>query len=718
MTEIYKDPSQPIEARVDDLLSRMTVEEKVGQLVQIDGRENLLEVMEKQHVGSVLHLLGENTKPAIEFSRKTRLQIPVIMGIDAIHGHSFWPGATIFPTQLGISGSWDEDLIKKMAEITAYEMRYTGMSWSFSPVVCIARDTRWGRVGETFGEDPYLIGRFASAMVKGLQGDKLSNDPDHVMATAKHFAGYSETHGGRDASESDSSHRKLLSYFLPQFKKCVEAGAGAFMTGYQSMEGIPSTANSWLLRDILKNEWGHQGFLVTDWNNVGWLVEDQKICATYEEAAALAVHCGNDLMMTTPNFYQGCLDALKNGKLDISEVDKAVKRILRCKFTLGLFEDDRYPDVEKAKTRCNTPEHRNAALQAALEGLILLKNDGILPLQNDKVKVALLGPNADHAWAQLGDWSLGTGQANQPLVQPRELIVTVKDALEKKLGQNLTFEVGAAIEEGDPAYNLFQAKKNIENCDVIVVVVGDRLSLWGETKSTATLKLQGTQRELINFVADSGKPFIVDVISSKPMVLPKKAFRANAIIQQFSPGMLGGEAFKQIIFGEFEPRGRLTISVPVHVGQLPIYYNQVRGQHGNCYADMTQRPRFEFGYGLTYTTFEYVTAKLDKKVYKKTDKITATVTVKNTGKRKGTEIIQLYINDVVTSATWAVQELKGYAIVELAPGKKKDVQIVISAQDCSIVNTKCERVVEPGDFKAMIGMSSLDIKHTIDFKIE
>ena len=715
MTEIYKDASKPIEERVEDLLSKMTTEEKVGQLVEFDGREKLMETLETQHPGSVLHLLGNEVKTVIDFQRKTRLNIPILVGIDAIHGHSFWSGATIFPTQLGVAQSWDRDLIQKMGEITAHEMRYTGIAMAFSPVCCIARDLRWGRVGETFGEDPYLIGEFASALCVGLQGKELNGDPEKVVACTKHFAGYSETEGGRDASESNSGHRRLLSYFLPQFQRVCEAGAGSFMIGYQSTEGLPSTANPWLLKHILKETWKFQGFLLTDWNNVGWLVEDQKVCKDYEEAATLAVKSGCDMMMTTPNFYQGCLDALKHGKLDIKEVEEACRRVLRMKFKLGLFEDDRYPDEDLANKRNGTPENRKYALQAALESLVLVKNDGLLPIK--KQKVALVGPNADHAWAQLGDWSLGTGQTRIPHKQPRECIITIKDALQKRLGADLLYEAGAWCEEGDQ-YNYEDAMKKVKEADVTIIVVGDRLCYWGECKSTATLKLMGSQKQLIEGVANSGKPFIIDVIGSKPLILPKIAEKANAIIYQFSPGMLGGDAFDQIIFGEYEPRGRLTISIPYHVGQQPIYYNVVRGQHGDRYADMTQSPHYAFGYGLTYSKVEYTKASLDKQKYTAKDTLHAKVSVKNVGSRPATEVVQAYINDVVTSVTWAVQELKGYAIVTLQPGEEKEVTIDIPCSQCSIVNADCERVVEPGDFECRIGMASNDIKHVLKFVIE
>lgn len=692
----YQDASLPVERRVEDLLGRMTLEEKVGQMCQLDGRVNLEQEFQEKHPGSLLQILGEDCKKAIELARSSRLGIPLLLGVDAIHGHSFWPGATIFPTQLGISSSWNAELIEEMGRVTAREMRNTGVAWTFSPVLCIARDLRWGRVGETFGEDPLLIGDFAIALIRGLQGENLSN-PDKVLACAKHFTGYSETQGGRDASEADISMRKLRSYFLPPFERAARAGVGSFMTGYQSMEGVPMTANRTLLRKVLKEEWGFEGLLVTDWNNVGTLVTGQKIAPDYKHAAKIAVEAGNDLIMSTPQFYQGCLDAVREGMLDEALIDEAVRRILSVKFRLGLFEDDRYPDPDAADRAAGTPEHRAAALTAARESLILLKNDGLLPVRNAKqVKVCLVGPNADNPINQCGDWSLGTGQANVPKQHPRRCTVTPKDALAEK----------------------FILVDNPGEADMIVAAVGDQPKYWGEFKSTATLELQDGQNQLLAEVADTNKPFVIAVISSKPVLLPAAVReKANAIIQQFSPGMLGGQALAEALAGELNPSGRLTVSIPYHVGQQPIYYMQPRGQHGDRYADLTQQPLYPFGYGLGYSEFEYESVTTDRTVYGPEDSIKVLVSVRNTGKRDGVEVVQAYVSDEITSATWVDQELKGYARIRIPAGETRTAVIVIPASSCSIVNAAGERVVEPGEFELRIGKSSRNILHRVKFVI-
>ena len=482
MTEIYLDPKQPVEARLKDLMSKMTVEEKVGQLVQLPGWSNpqpgqvrfmhgaCPQAIKEQHVGSFLWVVGENAKIPIEEQRKTRLKIPLLFGIDAIHGLSFIDGSTLFPTQLGMAGSWDEELLEEVASITAQEMRYNGTHWTFSPVLCIARDLRWGRVGETFGEDPYLIGKLASAMVRGYQGkDGLSGDPNKIMATAKHYAGYSETIGGRDASEADLSKRKLLSYFLPQFQKACEAGCGSYMTGYQSIDGLPSTINKWLLRELLKEQWGFQGLLITDWFNVGWLVHSQKICKDFEEVSTVSIEAGNDMIMATPEFYEGCLKAIKSGKLDIKYVDEACERILRMKFKLGLFEDDRMPDISKVVMR--TPHALETNLRAAREGLILLKNESnFLPLDASKLKkIAVVGPNADHIGAMNGDFSAGTLQSMDVPPPARENEITVVDGVKNNIKHGEVLYCRGSSIDPDETSDFSTALRYVNESDVTIL---------------------------------------------------------------------------------------------------------------------------------------------------------------------------------------------------------------------------------------------------------
>ena len=755
----YRNPELPTEERIADLLGRMTLEEKVGQMMQLDARSgDLDDLIVNKHVGSILHTSPSDLPKAVEtVNAKTRLGIPLVIGDDCIHGYSFWPGATIFPEQLGMATTWDSEKVQAAGRATAEEVSTTGVHWTFSPVLCIARDTRWGRVGETFGEDPYLIGEMASSIVKGYQGGAKAGEPlakDAILACAKHFAGYSETQGGRDASEADLSHRKLESWFLPPFERVAKEGCGTFMLGYESIEGVPVTFNKWLLSDKLRGAWNYQGTLITDWDNVGRSVWEQKVKPDYVQAAADAVKSGNDLVMTTPKFYEGAIEAVKTGLLDESLIDAAVARILALKFRLGLFEDPRLPDQKRIDAVIGSEEHQQLNLEVAREAVALLKNDGSLPFNVAGAKrIAVVGPLADDAQTQLGDWAGSSGQINwMPDGHPREMITTVLDGFKQLApeGCEVVYSRGANIvdlvpdpegefyPDGQPRPKigvsakidralLGEAVENARKSDLIVAVVGDVIQAIGEGCSTATLELLGGQNALIdalsNVARETGKPFVVVLVSSKPQVLPASVIGTNGVIVDEtpaegtsallwapSPGMKGGQAIAEIILGETEPSGRLPITFPRHAGQLPVYYNQIRGQHGNRYADLTQNPAFAFGEGLSYTTFEYgdptITNVPESGIFAETDTVHAEITLTNTGDRKGTEVVQLYIGDIVTSSSWTDRELKAFQRVELEPGESKTVAFDIPVSDCTIVDSEANRIVEPGEFEVLIGHSS------------
>ncbi len=709
-TPAYRNPALSVEERVSDLLERMTLEEKVGQLMLWDARGDDLSFINTKQPGSLLHLLGEKINHAMDLAAKNRLGIPLLIGEDGIHGHSFWKGANIFPTQLAMASSWNTDLLEKVGRVTAEEMAPTGIHWTFSPVLCLSRDLRWGRTGETFGEDPFLIGEFASAMIRGYQGRGLS-DPTAVLATAKHYAGYSETQGGRDSSEADLSQRKLRSYFLPPFEQAVKAGAMTFMTGYQSIEGQPSTVNHWLLVEVLKDEWGFKGVVVTDWDNVGSLVKKQKICANYAEAAVVALRAGNDIMMTTPEFYEGAIEAVQKGMLAEAEIDAPCARLLALKFRMGLFENPRRADLDQAAIEIARPDHKQTNLEAARQSLVLLQNNGSLPLSTEKQKtIAVIGPNADDDLSQLGDWSLGSSQhPPEAGKHPREKTTTVIDGFRAAApsGTTILYERGCSIIDDDLT-GLSAAVAAAEKADVVVAVVGDHLNFIGETNSTATLELQGGQVALLDALEKTSKPMVVVLINSKPLVLPPSVKRAAAILEAFNPGMEGGRAIAEAVFGQINPSGKLTISIPVHVGQQPVFYSQVRGQHGDRYADMTQEPLFSFGQGVSYTTYYYSNLKLDASVLAQGKSLVVNVDVENTGSREGFEIVQAYVSDLVTSATWVNKALKGYARVFLKPGEKKTVKIVLPWEAFAIVNADGKSVVEPGEFEIQVGSSSRD----------
>jgi beta-glucosidase len=706
----YRNPALSVDERVADLIGRMTLEEKVGQLMMTDARGDDLSFINKRQPGSILHILGAKVGRAMDLAANNRLAIPLLVGEDGIHGHSFWKGATIFPTELAMAASWDPGLLEKVGRVTAEEMAPTGIQETFSPVLGVARDLRWGRTGETFGEDTYLNGELGAALIRGYQGKGL-DDPTAVIATAKHFAGYSETQGGRDASEADISRRKLRSYFLPPFERAARAGAMAFMTGYQSMDGVPSTANRWLLTDVLKKEWGFEGVLVTDWDNVGRLVHEQKVCPTYADAAIVALRAGNDIVMTTPQFYDGAIEAVKSGRLAESELDAPLRRVLGLKFRMGLFENPRRPDLQRAAIEVARPDHRALNLETARESLVLLQNDGLLPLDTAKVKsIAVVGPNADDALQQLGDWSLGSPQhPPEAGKQPREKTTTVLDGIRAvaPAGASVRYERGCSIIDDDLS-GVPAAVAAAQASDVVIAVVGDHLKFIGEGQSTATLELQGGQVALLDALEKTGKPMVVVLVNSKPLVLPPSAKRAAAILEGFDPGMEGGRAIAEAVFGQLNPSGKLTISFPVHVGQQPVFYSQVRGQHGDRYADLTQEPLFPFGHGLSYTQYRYSNLDLASPTLARGQAAAVSVDVENVGGRAGDEIVQVYVSDLVTSATWVNKALKGFARVHLAPGEKKTVRVSLPWEAFQIVDAEGQRVVEPGDFEVLVGPSSRD----------
>ena len=728
----YQDLNLPIGERIADLIGRMTLAEKVGQMLQLDARQNVSGLIRHFHVGSILHTSPADMIVAAQVAQETRLRIPLLTADDCIHGHSFWPGATIFPTQLAMACSWDAALLQRVGRATAREVAATGLHWTFSPVLCIARDLRWGRVGETFGEDPQLIGDLGVAMIHGYQGEGLS-DPTAILACAKHFAGYSETQGGRDASEADLSPRKLRAWFLPPFERAARAGCRSFMLGYQSIDGVPITANEWLLNDVLKGEWGFTGTLVTDWDNVGRMVWEQKVQPDHASAAAVAVKAGNDLVMTTPAFFEGAQEAVRRGLLDEADLDRAVARILRLKFELGLFENPRLPDPAQQAVVIGAPAHTALNLEVARRSLVLLKNDGLLPLAADRPwHIAVVGPNADDPHAQLGDWAGASGQVDwMPDGHPRELTATVLDGLRAlaPAGSTVTHARGAdiAVMTPDPEGERFddgqprpwvaqpapadrallaEAVAAAETSDVVVAVVGDMIQLIGESRSTATLELFGAQTALLEALAATGKPMIVVLLASKPQILPSAALDAAAIVNAFNPGMRGGQALAELLFGLIEPSGRLPISFARHAGQLPIYYNQIKGQHGRRYADLTQDPLFAFGEGLSYTTVEYTDLQVLQPDLGLDGTVRVRVTLTNTGRRPALETVQVYVHDLVSSVTWAEKELKTYRQVQVDPGQRVVVELELPVSACSLVNARGLRVVEPGEFELLVGRSS------------
>ncbi|TDV49692.1 glycoside hydrolase family 3 N-terminal domain-containing protein [Actinophytocola oryzae] len=733
-TTPWLDTTRDVAARIEDLLGGMTLAEKAGQMLQLDARGDLVDAVQGRLAGSLLHATPERIEEAAALTTRTRLRIPLLIAEDCVHGHGFRSGATVLPSQLGMACTWDPELLERAARMVATEVAATGVHWTFSPVLCIARDTRWGRVGETFGEDPYLIGELGAAMIIGYQGDG-PGDPDAVLACAKHFAGYSQTVGGRDATETELSRRALRSWFLPPFERAVRAGCRTVMLGYQSIDGVPVTANRWLIDEVLKTEWGFTGILVTDWDNVGRMVWEQRILADDVTAATTAVRAGNDIVMSTPVFSEAAQEAVARGDLAVGQLDDAVRRILRLKFDLGLFDGGRTaPPVAVI----GSAPHRALNLEVARRSLVLLRNDGTLPLlptgAGPQRTIAVLGPNADDPDAQLGDWAGRSGQVDWlPDGHPRATITTVLDGLRRHVpaGWHVTSARGADIgsmtpdpegpvfADGQPRPPVFEASppdpallaeavRVARAADWAVVVLGDLPALAGEGRSTATLELLGGQQALLEAVVGSGTPVIVVLVQSKPSVLPEAATRAAAIVQAFNPGMEGGRAIAELLLGLVEPSGRLPITVPRHAGQLPVYYNQIRGQHGSRYADLTQDPLFAFGEGLGYGRPVYESLTLREHTVRPDGVVVARVRLGNSGERPVRETVQVYVRDLVTSVTWAERELKAFRQVDIAPGAVVDVELAIPASACTVVDAEGRRRVEPGRFELLAGHSSRD----------
>ncbi|KUO70524.1 MAG: glycosyl hydrolase [Clostridia bacterium BRH_c25] len=717
MLETYKNPSYTSGQRTKDLLSRMTLEEKIGQMCQVDGRTDPEMWISERHIGSFLHVTGDDPVHLQKLAAQTRLGIPIIFGIDAIHGHAFHSGATVFPSQLAMASSWNPELLEEVARITAKEVILTGLHWTFSPVLCLGRDARWGRIDETFGEDPYLTGVLASAMIHGYQGSNLKN-PYSILACAKHYAAYGETLGGRDSAEAEVSLRKLRSIFLPPFKAAAEAGCATFMAGYNAVDGIPCSANEWLLKKVLKEEWGFSGLVVTDWNNVGRLHETQKVAPDIEKACEIAVLAGNDMIMSTPEFYASAVELVKKGVIKEEYIDEACRRILELKFRLGLFDDKRFPDTTKAREIIGCDKHKEIARQTALDSIVLLKNkNNALPFSQDIKKIALIGPNCDDVQSQLGDWSFGArdlSRAEVPMLSyhpqyDTSPIVTVLEGLKKRAGTTMEvlYEKGCNMHSEDSC-NMKKAIELATESDIIVAVVGDDITLNGETRDRAELDLTGGQQLLLEALKETGKPLVVVLINGKPLTIPWIKENADAILEAWNPGMEGGNAVASILFGDYNPCGKLTISFPRHTGQLPVYYNQLPGWHGDSYVEMTSEPLFAFGFGLSYNYYEYSDLKLSSSGLSARDELTVSVEVHNSGRYEGTEIVQLYVNDIYSSITTPSKELKGFSSVTLKPGERKVVEITIPVSSLSLVDRNAGTIVEPGEFEVMAGSSSRD----------
>lgn len=688
--------------RIETLLKSMTVEQKVAQLIQIPytcfGKEES-EEWARRGVGSFLHVMGDDARHLQKIATESAARIPLLFGIDAIHGHCLNKRATVFSTQLSMACSFSPELVKKMGRATAREVSADGLHWTFSPVLCLARDVRWGRVGETFGEDSYLAGELGAAIIEGYQSDGADGA---ILACAKHYIGYGEATGGRDSYDTSVTYRKIKETFLPPFKRAIEAGCASVMTAYGSIDGTPCTADKKLLRDILKDELKFEGFVVTDWQNVSHLIHEQHLAENERVASRIALESGNDMMMNAPEFYENMISLVKSGEVDETLIDEAVMRILNVKERFGLLDD---PFKQSDEHYLGCEEHLRLAEEIAEESVVLLKNDGVLPLGKKHKNILVVGQSADDIRCQYGDWTYFTHPLSDYEQPPHRSYCTLLEGVQelgKQFDCHVVYEKGCDIESDDES-GFADAVKAAEECDLIIFACGDNPHLAAEGRDRADVKLTESQKKLFTELCRMGKPIVSVLIATKPLCIPEIDHSSNAVLTFFNGGMFGGRALAKVIFGELNPSGKLPISFPYHVGQQPVYYNQLPGWHASSYVDMPSKPLYPFGKGLSYTSFAYSQLQFDGK------KLKLKVTVTNTGARDGKEVVQIYFRDIVSSVITPVKRLISFRKIALAAGESKTLEFDFTRNDFSFVNAREERVTEAGTFEIMAGGSSDDI---------
>lgn len=724
----------PFEGKVDSILSLMTVEEKIGQLNLPSSGDittgqakssNIAKKIEEGKVGGLFNIksaakIRDVQRIAVE---KSRLKIPLLFGMDVIHGYE-----TTFPIPLGLSCSWDMEMIKKTAQVAAKEATADGINWTFSPMVDISRDPRWGRVSEGSGEDPYLGSEIAKAMVQGYQGDDLTKN-NTMIACVKHFALYGAPEAGRDYNTVDMSKIRMYNEYLPPYKAAVDAGVGSVMASFNEIDGIPATGNKWLLTDLLRNDWGFNGFVVTDYTGIEEM--EYHGVGDFQQVSAQALKAGIDMDMVSDGFLSTLKKSLDEGKISMNDIDVAVKRILTAKFELGLFDDPyKYCDETRAKTEVYTKEHRNFARKVASESMVLLKNDNqILPLKKSGT-IALIGPLANSKENMPGTWSVATKleKASAFLDGIKSVAgdhVTVLHAKGSNLDYDLEFEKRATMfgrtipRDGRTDKQLLdEALAIASRSDVIVAALGESSEMSGESSSRTNLQIPQVQKELLNALLKTGKPVVLVLFTGRPLAIVEENKNVPAILNVWFPGSEAGLAISDVLFGDVNPSGKLTATFPMNVGQVPIFYNHKNTGRplGNTegkfekfksnYLDVRNEPLYPFGYGLSYTTFKYDNLQLDTTKIDANGRVNISVEVTNSGNFDGKEVVQLYIRDVVGSVTRPVKELKGFQKVEIKKGETKTVTFKISEEDLKFYNSNLDFVAEPGVFQVFVGTDS------------
>ena len=679
---------------VEETVKNMTLEEKVAQMQQIADHCGKNTIPDRGTIGSYLFTKPENKARYAAEADATRLGVRPILGIDAIHGHACLKGSTVFPTQISLACSFDEELIEEIGVATAREVAADGHHWVFSPVLCMARDLRWGRVGETFGEDTELISRLGAAIIKGYQKDGL------VAACAKHYLAYGEATGGRDAYDTQITERRAREVLLPPFKAAVDAGCHTFMTAYGSIDASPITTSHRWMTEILKDELGFDGFAVTDWTNVEFLVNGQHAAENLEEATAAAINAGNDMSMQVSDFYDALLGAVRKGLVSEERINDAVTRILKVKEAIGLLDENtKRPDLDVI----GCDEHKALNHRAALESNVLLGNDGILPLQGVK-KLAVVGPNADDIKAQYGDWTYFTHPANNPNATPKDDVVTVLRGLRENFDGEVLYAKGVNVTPGENDGELIEEALEVaKSADVVIAVIGDDTSYNGEWKDRANPTIPGRQIELVEKLAALGKKVIVVMINGRALMLNEVKKHAAAIIESFSGGDLGGLAVAELILGKANFSGRLPISIPTDAACAPTYYNQYDYWHtGGGYIDRRQMIDYPFGYGLSYSSFNLSDVTLSECEVKIGEKLTLSVEITNTSEIDGTDIIQLYYRDTVCKMLRPVRTLIDFKRVAVKAGEGVRVQFEVDSSKLGYLDEKCNYTVDEGEIKFFV----------------
>ncbi|MBD8487529.1 glycoside hydrolase family 3 C-terminal domain-containing protein [Echinicola sp. CAU 1574] len=764
---IYKQANQSVQDRVIDLMGRMTLEEKVGQLSTllgwemyektadgVEASEAFKKAVQERNIGMLWATLRADpwTQKTLETGlqpdlaaeatnamqryvmENTRLGIPMLLAEECPHGHMAI-GTTVFPTSIGQASTWNPELIEEMASVIALETRLQGGHIGYGPVLDLAREPRWSRVEETYGEDPYLNGQMGIAMVKGFQGESIASG-ENVISTLKHFTAYGVPEGGHNGTSVSVGDRELHQSYLPPFKDAVQAGALSVMTAYNSIDGIPCTSNGYLLNDVLRDDWGFNGFVVSDLGSISGLKGSHHVAATLEDAAQLAIDAGVDSDLGGYGFDKNLYAAIQSGKVKMDVLDQAVAKVLRLKFEMGLFENP-YVNPELAAQKVRSAAHIDLARRVAKESVVLLKNENAtLPLNKKLNKIAVIGPNADNIYNQLGDYTAPQANSN---------IVTVLEGIQAKVGKDVQVDYikGCAIRDTTQS-QIEEAAALAAQADVAVVVLGGSSARdfdteyeetaaakvsgakegeiisdmeSGEGFDRMTLELLGDQMKLLKAIEKTGTPVVLVMIKGRPLNLNWADEHIPAIVDAWYPGQEGGNAIADVLFGDYNPAGRLSISVPRSVGQLPVYYNY-KNPKRHDYVEGSAEPLYAFGHGLSYSEFEYTDLNVESEGSAQDAKVKVSFRVSNTSEVDGEEVVQLYVKDLVSSTVRPLMELKRFDKVNVPAGKQETIQFELTSDDLQVLNANMNRLVEPGTFKILVGRSSRDIRLEGSFEID